>query len=323
MKTDYFKISFIYMIIGCLIISMQLMAQTLGDLEKQYDTVLLKIINEKSRIDSLNTILNVRVEQIEKEKNKSKVDEARIKELMAQSVIITNQISQVDNKLRAMEKELSDKGRILEEKYTRIIDSLNNVLKQKKINGSIEEINALLLNTHQKKIIVSPYPKGLSFQPGKILFINLSETKDSVKKAIYIDYLKQTLVEVDDLLNDIQNKQEELKQINRLENLTKKFLAEAEFESGIKTSGKIGSTQYSQAGGELISADVRSAINTQSLSYFGIINQLSVLEPFSLKTNRWQKEAGKKLSFGDYLKMLEDLQSILSQYRIMIVDKIK
>lgn len=323
MKTDYLKIFFIFMIICCLVNSIQLMAQTLGDLEKQYDTVLLKIINEKSRRDSLNTILNVRVEQIEKEKEKSKVDETRIKELMAQSVIVTNQISLVDNKLRAMEKELSDKAKILEEQYTRLIDSLNTVLKRIKNSSSVEEINALLLNTHQKKIIVSPYPKGLSFQPGKILFINLSETKDSVKKAIYIDYLKQTLVEVDDLLNDIQNKQEELKQIRRLENLTKKFLAEAEFESGIKTSSTIGNARYSQTGGELVSADVRSAINTQSLSYFGIINQLSVLEPFSRKTNRWQKEAGKKLSPGDYLKMLEDLQSILRQYRNMIVDKIK
>lgn len=323
MKTDYLKIFFIFMIICCLVNSIQLMAQTLGDLEKQYDTVLLKIINEKSRRDSLNTILNVRVEQIEKEKEKSKVDETRIKELMAQSVIVTNQISLVDNKLRAMEKELSDKAKILEEQYTRIIDSLNTVLKRIKNSSSVEEINALLLNTHQKKIIVSPYPKGLSFQPGKILFINLSETKDSVKKAIYIDYLKQTLVEVDDLLNDIQNKQEELKQIRRLENLTKKFLAEAEFESGIKTSSTIGNARYSQTGGELVSADVRSAINIKSLSYFGIINQLSVLEPFSRITNRWQKEAGKKLSPGDYLNMLEDLQSILRQYRNMIVDKIK
>lgn len=323
MKTDYLKIFFIFMIICCLVNSIQLMAQTLGDLEKQYDTVLLKIINEKSRRDSLNTILNVRVEQIEKEKEKSKVDETKIKELMAQSVIVTNQISLVDNKLRAMEKELSDKAKILEEQYTRIIDSLNTVLKRIKNSSSVEEINALLLNTHQKKIIVSPYPKGLSFQPGKILFINLSETKDSVKKAIYIDYLKQTLVEVDDLLNDIQNKREELKQIRRLENLTKKFLAEAEFESGIKTSSTIGNARYSQTGGELVSADVRSAINIKSLSYFGIINQLSVLEPFSRITNRWQKEAGKKLSPGDYLNMLEDLQSILRQYRNMIVDKIK
>ncbi len=302
---------------------MQLMAQTLGDLEKQYDNVLLKIINEKTRIDSLNTILNFRVEQIEKEKDKSKVDEARIKEIMAQTVLITNQISQVDNKLRVMEKELSDIGRILEEKYTRIIDSLNNALKQKKTNSSVEEINALLLSTHQKKIIVSPYPKGLSFQPGKILFINLSETNDSVKKTIYIDYLKQTLVEVDDLLNDIQSKQKELKQINRLENLTKKFLSEAEFESGIKTIGTIGSVLHSQTGVELSLSDVRSAISTQSLSYFSIINQLSVLEPFGGKTNRWQKEAGKTLSTRDYLNLLEDLQSILSKYRSMIVDKIK
>ncbi len=106
--------------------------QSIDLLEKQYDEIKSAVEIETASLDSLKNILENRAKQIESEKQKQNPDNDKIIKLMAGSVTLFNTIDNKQEKLDERILQLKKLGRILEDKYSAQIDSLNLLKKSSK-----------------------------------------------------------------------------------------------------------------------------------------------------------------------------------------------
>jgi septal ring factor EnvC (AmiA/AmiB activator) len=320
------SMSNILIVIFCL--SFNIKGQTLNELENKYDQLFHSWSTESVKIDSLKAVLDKQVEQIDDEKKKVNPNKGRIKNLMAQSVTYTNQISKSQRRIEELNLNIENIKRELDTKYSAAIDSLNMLDKSKRFKGTRDELNSLLLTLTIKRLVVSPSVSALSFQPEKILSIKPEKNQDSVEGMIYLDYLNTALSEVDKNLKEIGSKYFELKRFSELEKRTKKFIAEAEFEGGIRT-GRIRSEDRStsRSGETSTNSDVIFESNSELAlhiqNYSAMIDQLSALHPLSSSDQKIYDNMRKKFDTNEYLKLLEELKKRLGDYRNMLLNRIK
>ncbi len=83
------------------------LSQDLASLESSADRVRKQIVFENAKLDSLNRILDQKVEVINKEKSRQQQDKDKISRLMANSISVTNQIENAQKRITDMEENLS------------------------------------------------------------------------------------------------------------------------------------------------------------------------------------------------------------------------
>jgi hypothetical protein len=298
-------------------------AQNINKLEQEYDSIKIELAKDKQKLDSLTTVLNKRATLIDTEKEKSDVDNNKVVRLMAQSVVISNQIERQQKRLTLTRKKFEAQRKMVLNRYNVIIDSLQSVRTEQKNQESIERS---ILKYTEKKLSVSPKIKSLSYDPEKILQIDLSTIEDISERSIYEQYLQRALVEVDSQLHDVQNLTSEVEAILRLQGKAQNFIDEIEMDTKIGPYLVV-SDDYDTKDAEVLSENWRVG-DIENLSdidsYIVLLRQLELMHPTEYLA-RWQSvtdSVAVNLSLRDYQELLQEIAQKLQDYRTVLAKKI-
>ena len=302
-------------------------AQSLDNLEKKFEQLNNQYDKESFIVDSLNSVFSKKAEQIDSEKKKSNPDKTLITDLMASSVIISNSLEDYNNKAKQIEKDLDSVKEQLNRIYIVKIDSLEALKKSGKEDG--DKLNDEILSFTGKRLLVAPRILSLSFNPDKILRIDLNKTTDPKEKALYKEYLDNAFREINSLLSNVNKQGSEADQIASLQSKTEKFLEEAEFEDKVlfqrqknATSSSGTSTSGYESGFGIVkeSADFKNQVKTYQL----ILRQLDIeqLSKNDINTGISFNEKNKNLSLKDYMKLLKEVKKRLQEFKLVLANKI-
>ncbi len=303
-------------------------AQSLPDLEKKYDQLNLQFEKENKILDSLKNIYTYRTSLIDIEKEKKNADNERIVEMMAGSVEISNKIESQNKKLSRIENDIENVKDKLHRIYIAKIDSLQNIKEAGK--GEDDKIDSEILKLTEKNILVAPKILSLSFNPEKILEIDLQKTKDKKEKVIYKEYLNNALNEVNGLIESVNSQFTEVNQIVALQTKTKKFLEEAELESNLliqrqnnvstQTQAPISLREVDNSGLTGTSADFVSNIRTYQI----ILRQLDIqqLSKTDLNLKFSSEELNRNLDVKEYQRLLKEVKERLQEFKLVLANKI-
>ncbi|MDP2208879.1 MAG: hypothetical protein Q8K98_08905 [Bacteroidota bacterium] len=299
-------------------------AQTLNDLEKRYETLKSNFVKEKLILDSLNQSLEERAELINEEKSKPKPDDDKIYKLMAGSVTISKSVELQQNKIFRLEKTLEETSQKLDYHYTVLIDSLKASKQTTLKMSDVRDIDRQILSNIEKRLLITPRIKQLSFIPEKILEIDLNKTKDTLQRNIYTEYLTSALNEVNTLLNQVNETSSEITQIITLHAKASKFLDEVEFENRIKPAGTTSTMSAPTEASIRYSDEKGSEFSSQLQSYVSLNNQLNFRQSHYIPTTgeKSLKFSNDQVSLKDYLELLKELKKGLSDYRSILSDKL-
>jgi hypothetical protein len=312
-------IVFLFLLISLIITPV--IGQSLGELEKKYERLNNQYLRENGVLDSLKNIFSLRTNVIDDEKKKANPDKDKIVDLMAGSITLSNRIEEQNRKVNLLVRDIDNVKQQLHKRYTSIIDSLE--LKKKSDSENGDKLDAELLNYTEKKLLVAPPIPLLSFNPEKILRIDIDKTKDSKEKALYEEYLNNALNEVDELWKNTNELSSEIDQIVMLQKKTEKFLEEAELESGVihqqlnnvplndETSGNF-------AGGPGVRENVPGY---QVESYRLILNQLDFDKSVNADLDWKITTENTKLDLREYQKLLKEVKKRLQELKLVLANK--
>lgn len=308
----------------CLIgFSFNASAQSVNELEKYFDNLRSVVEKDNLILDSLKNILETRAKQIENEKQKQNPDNGKIVKLMSGSVSLSNMIDDYQEKLETGAKNLKQLSKMLEAQYSAKIDSLK--LLKKTNNQNSEKLDKEMLMYSEKRFLISPKVDMLSFNPKKILEIDLSKTKNSDEQTSLKEYLSSALAEVNSVLTDVTKQSKETDDALTLQKKISKFLAETEFDRDFRLSKTLRSSSVKTDENALFGGDIRLSIVDQINSYALLLDQVNIFD----KTERVNskkfnyKPGSTNLSLKDYSQLLKDVKQKLSDYRLVLTGKIE
>ena len=292
--------------------------QSLDALEKRYDNLRSVVKKDNMILDSLKNILETRAKQIENEKQKLNPDNDKIIKLMAGSVSLSNLIDDYQEKLDANSKNLKQLSKMLEARYSAKIDSLQLLKKSTKENS--EKLDSDILLYTEKRLLISPQVDLLSFNPQKILEIDLTKTKNSDEKASLKEYLSSALAEINAELSEVTKQAKEIDAEK-----TSKFLAETEFDRDFrpgKSSRSLTARTYESS---ILSMQDKLVIADQINSYALLLDQLNIFDKSeNINLQKFNFKSGKaNLSLKDYSSLLKELKQRLSDYKLILTNKIE
>ena len=308
------------------------LAQT-NDLENKLGSLQKEWIEVKSELDSLRVIYKNQTEIIDKEKKRSKPDKDKIAKLMSRALAVSDQLDSKNEQLSKLENNLNVIKEELDHKYSRQIDSLQSALNSKKFTGDKENIESQILKLSEKRLLVSPTVKKLSFDPQRILQIQPEQYSDSLESAIYSDYLNNALKEIDTHLIEVKNTRKDFKEIITLQEKTGAFLEDvaedqydgiflaAENQAQLNNQTSLLGPTY---GGEFSSRD-KGIIYGQFQSYLAILHQLNLNDQIQQQSS-WKSpidSSAVTLTMKDYLQLLKDVEKELRSYKKIIQNKLK
>ena len=297
--------------------------QSLDALEKRYDNLRSVVKKDNMILDSLKNILETRAKQIENEKQKLNPDNDKIVKLMAGSVSLSNLIDDYQEKLDANSKNLKQLSKMLEARYSAKIDSLQLLKKSTKENS--EKLDSDILLYTEKRLLISPQVDLLSFNPQKILEIDLTKTKNSDEKASLKEYLSSALAEINAELSEVTKQAKEIDAALILQEKTSKFLAETEFDRDFrpgKSSRSLTARTYESS---ILSVQDKLVIADQINSYALLLDQLNIFDKSeNINLQKFNFKSGKaNLSLKDYSSLLKELKQRLSDYKLILTNKIE
>ncbi len=323
----------ISLIILLLILCRQVvLSQTINDLEGKLDKSQLILKSETSKLDSLKTILNARVKMINREKNKRDFDKDYVARLMSGSIIISDHIDSLHNKIEILKKHNERIKAILSTKYGGKIDSLQKLERSgKPAKEQLKEIRSQIYSYIEKRIYTAPDVSLLSFNPDKIVKINPDTLKDPSQRKIYGEYITSALDEVNDRLKKVDESYKEVRSIVALQKKTSKFIEETEFATvppqRINESPSVENYPSTATGNGLpttptsnYGTDVQSsAYKSQAQSYNLLLWQLK--RPFDSYNKLNSEVMSPELTMQQYFDILRELRERLSEYKLLLTHK--
>lgn len=322
-------------VFGAVFLSIYSAAQNLPELEAKFNSLQERLQMREAKLDSLQKVLETEAEAIDSEKSAKNPDKDKLSRLMSGALTTSRRIEENNRAVSALQDSLERLKSVLDGQYARQIDSLQALVKSSKSEGELNRLKREILRLSEKRLLLSPAVKMLSFNPEKILQIHPAEAEDSLEAQIYIDYLKNALSDIDSHLETIRKTRQETEEILRLEEKKSEFLediAEDQY-SGIwiaaesKSSRTLGT--YSETPGGTISASDRqtaeiSTISSQFQAYSNILRQLE--SENELKKNfNWTSpvdSAQIELTANDYINLLKEVEKQLTRYREIILTKL-
>lgn len=297
--------------------------QSLDALEKRYDNLRSVVKKDNMILDSLKNILENRAKQIENEKQKLNPDNDKIVKLMAGSVSLSNLIDDYQEKLDANSKNLKQLSKMLEARYSAKIDSLQLLKKSTKENS--EKLDSEILLYTEKRLLISPQVDLLSFNPQKILEIDLTKTKNSDEKASLKEYLSSALAEINAELSEVTKQAKEIDAALILQEKTSKFLAETEFDRDFRPGKSSRSSTARTYESSILSVQDKLVIADQINSYALLLDQLNIFDKSeNINLQKFNFKSGKaNLSLKDYSSLLKELKQRLSDYKLILTNKIE
>jgi hypothetical protein len=194
-------------------------------------------------------------------------------------------------------------------------------------------LESQILKLSEKRLLVSPTVKRLSFDPQRILQIQPNQYSDSLESAIYSDYLNKAVKEINTHLNEVKNTRREFDEIITLQEKTSSFLEDVaeDQNEGIFLAAENQAQTANEAtfsgspfGGDL-STSKSGIIYSQFQSYLAILQQLN-------RNNRIQQQyswhspvdsSSVTLTMKEYLQLLNDVEKELRSYKKIVQNKLK
>ncbi len=299
-------------------------AQSLDKLEKKFEQLNNQYDKESAIVDSLNSVFSKKAEQIDSEKKKGNPDKTLVTDLMASSVTVSNKLEEHKNKARQLEKDLDKAKSQLHGIYVVKIDSLETLKKTGKVDE--DKLNSEIILFTEKDLIVTPRILTLSFNPDKVLQIDLGRMTDPKQKVLYKEYLNNALGEVNSLLNNVNSQSSEANQIASLQAKTEKFLEEAELENKVlfQKQSATSSSGSSSSGPDVSFGGVKRDFENQVQTYQLILRQLDIeqISKTDINLGISFNEMNKNLSLKDYIKLLKEVKKRLQEFKLVLANKI-
>jgi hypothetical protein len=322
-KNIDWKFCFVWVILFTVMCSSGILAQQLTQLEQNLDAVQKQLSREIEILDSLKTTYEIEIEKIEYEKNKSAPDKDKITGMMASAILLSNKIESRQSKIDSIELRIKSLKKILDSKYTQIIDSLKTLEASEDFDGDTDLLNLKILSFIEKKILMGLKVLTLSYTPEKLLDISFIVSDDSLSRIMQKDYLISAITEVDSEQIAVSEFKNELKQVVRLRNKVDKFISDTEFETDLISfnfpSSRNERTTY--AGVSDFNQNEKILLSNLA-SYTFILDKLILQQSIDLKKNsEWQlkfKPENTDVSLQDFIDLLNEVESRLSIYRSML-----
>jgi len=300
-------------------------AQNLTKIENKYLNAQNDLKQESFVLDSLKNILELRVNKIDYEKNKTNPDKDLIVKLMSGSASISNEIENQQNKIDLTQKKIEEFRKVLNQLYSEKIDSLQELERSGDFKGNRNSLKASILSFTEKKLSVAPKISILSFHPGKILEIDLNKIKDPAERKMYGDYLQSALTEVDTRLKGINESINEADKIITLQKKTNKFIEESDFEYGVTPQNNISpSTPDAVVNTSPAYFSNTKAAYAQNINEYSLLlNQLN-FKPITSKINLDVSIKGKSSvhNLSDYNELQKEVKKRLLEYKLILTHKL-
>lgn len=321
---NYLKIIFLFFFLSA---NNNSFAQSVAVLESQIKELNNLLISEYHKYDSLKSVYNKHTRDIDQQKKKNDADQNMIKKMMASSVVLSNKIEDQQKRINQFEINLNKKKEKLESKYSVLIDSLKELQNSTQYTGNKENLEKEIIILTEKKILISPTVTSLSYNPGKIISLNVGNAKSNEERKIYSEYLSEALKETENKLQQVQNIKSEVKQIVQLQKKTRKFLEDVEFGSTFNRSALALSGKEGVQGAEVTNIpnyDSGGKDITQINTYLYILNQLDFkIQPdINSKWSDTIESKDKNLTFQEYFELLSEVEKRLAEYRLILKNKI-
>lgn len=311
------------LIFGVITAYVEVLPQNLEVLENRYNYLRVNYEKDIQVLDSLKSILEKRAQQIEVEKQKQNPDANKINAFRSGSVTLSTSINNYQEKLENDVKELRNLSKTLEHKYAARIDSLK--LLQKSMPENSEELNREILVYTERQLSIFPQIEMLSFNPRKILEIDLSKAKTNEEKFLLKEYLNNALTEVNSLLKETSIQSEEIENALILQKKSSKFLTDAELDRDIKVGNIARSSSTSRTSvnaglGDEIKLDYSEQMNSYSL----LVNQLNIFNKSeNITSQKFMYKSGKtNLNLKEYSELLIEVKQKLNDYKLVLTNKL-
>jgi len=306
-----------YIFLFCFLSAIAILPQT--KTEDRFEKTLELLANQNKELDSLNLILTEKVNLINTEKSRKNPNSEKVTELLSNTSKLTNSIEKLELEISSTNKELESVKKILFNYYTSQIDSLKALDPE----SNTDEIIVLT----EKKLSVSNKIDLLSFDPSKVL--NIKPTKNVTKQKVYNEFLISAKNEVDSKISEIKKLKEEVNNILALNSAKEEFLEEISFNNRIVGTKKIDNQTSTESSDYYSNPDVtnaRNSVKEYSASFNGILNQLSLNNISSTQMNTSRKlnsDYYTSTNLKDFLKLMNKVEKELSDYKLVINNKIK
>lgn len=304
-------------------------AQNAAALEEKFFALQREIETVQARLDSLNALLEREAAQIDAEKRRENPDREKLRKQMAAGLALSKQIQEQQKRLQTLQKNRLQIQYRLAQRYAAILDSLQAL--QPSRGEPKAEIEQQIVFYTGKYLLYSPVFRALSFDPRKIREINPAESRDSLERALSLNYLRNALANVESHLQEIEENRKEVENTLRLERKTRQFLEEVEADNrglltragnpaGAERSAVTAPNSFDpQASGELALAAARAESITLFFGQLGILD----LEGISLKRLSAAPSGRTPLSLEEYLALLQAAEKQLKQIRSTAQQKMK
>lgn len=318
------------LIIAGLFISSAICGQSIQESEQQLAEVQANIKQYQAQLDSLNIILEAQAAAIDREKQRNASDKSNLRRLMADGLELTEEINQQQQALAVLENDRDAITANLATRYTSVLDSLQRLENSGNYAGNRENLRREIIDYTEKYLLFSPSFKALSFDPAEVSSINLSETNDSLERAISADYLEKAIADVDSHLRHIEKNREDLENIVRLEEKTREFLEDIDDEQfGVFTqSADFAATDQVSGNGrdgpvtaEGLSFSSQDQLQSIALFFDQLNIDLTEDELQNLYSPIDSSQA--TISLAEYLDLLKEAEKRLRQYHDVISDKLE
>lgn len=289
-------------------------AQSAVALENKFSALNSEFKKESESLNSMKKFLSEKLKEIENAK-KSGRSESEIKNLLAGSVTLSDKIDNQQKRLNYLTKEIDGVKKLLDRRYSAEIDSLTALEKSGGYSGNKNDLRAKLVDLAEKRLRVGPSVSALSFSPAKIMEINPAEAKTEDERKVMTEYLSSALLEVDKQIESTKKLRAETEQIISLQEKTRKFLEDVEFDSDPAVSNIMAS---SNAG--IAPSDSRDLLTNQALPFLLLLKQLDTgINPAAKQRERYFNVEGRKnLSIKDYAELLKETEQKLNDYRVIL-----
>ena len=304
---------FLTTVILYLLISNGLFAQKSE--EKELATLKSQIQVNENRLLKLTDELQSQVKIINIKKAEPNFDKDEIKNLMSNTANMTNEIEELQIERNNLTKKYEEVKRKLYIAYTDEIDSLNNSGLPE------EEKNTLITKLIEKRLYVSPKIEILSFEPSKILKIDVS--RDSSDQQIYKEFLTSAKNEIESKLNDINKLKTEITKFIELNREMKDFLEEAEFDNDIsyfRSTNESNESSRNAAFGA--GSEYDNSLKTQADTFAEILTQLDYNNIPDEKTFSLNNILIKN-DLEEFNKLILNVEQQLKDYKKVINNKLK
>ncbi len=301
-------------------------AQPLVERESRLFELEKEQILMQNKLDSLKIRLEWQLQRIDQLKSEKDKDKDEIARQMAKALTASKTIEKYESALKVNKEKQQQAKFTLHNRYSFLIDSLQNSLNKAKTKEKRQNIELQILILADKRIRISSFLQPLSFDPKKIKEIDLRKASSNLERAICKNYLELALADIDSHLTVISNKRDELEEIIRLEKKAEVFLGDVE-DNKIFGFYEQNEPQIQENAPKPPFIDYPRSIQDDPVptTEFQIIfKQIhkSVSEMGISDMDKFLFSIDKSMSRQEYLKLLKKSYEYLELYRKVIINKL-